>query len=327
MNSLIDCSENLTIGPVKKLQFPHCEFSLASISQISDFIAARLGDREPASIIRLGDGEGAVLARPTPSNAALWPTVHAHFGPRTTPGFVDSLANKLTCAIDNADVIGVRDDLLQVDFPKAHFSLGKNEFTQKFRALFNLRPVEKNIDYYGALRLALMHRFLSGHVFRSSVIFGSAWLHFGLSQSGALIRMVREQKRIGLISSKPDLPRNLEKLLNVNVSYYQIPDIYLVAAAKDKRQTADQLPNSLMQTLSSLKVESQGQLFLVGAGVFGKAYCHRIKELGGIAIDIGAVCDAWLGIPSRPLVFQSLYDGSGDVVPEILLLEQQVLNQ
>ena len=36
-----------------------------------------------------------------------------------------------------------------------------------------------------------------------------------------------------------------------------------------------------------------GAVFLVGAGALGKIYCQWIKERGGIALDIGSMCDAW----------------------------------
>ncbi len=310
-----------------KLQFPHCEFPLVKMDQVFALITERLSDREPASIIRLGDGEGMVLARPTPGNTTLWPTVCAHFGPGVTSEFIDTLASRLVCAIDSADVVGVRDDLLHADFSQTNFKLDAVEFTKRFQNTFNLRLPEKNIDYPAAVRLALMHQSLSQHMFRKSVVFCSAWLHFELSQNNKLTELIRGQDSIGLVSSKIELQAKLEDSLEVKVNFYRIPDIYHVTQASEGNQVADQLTDRLVRTLNSLTVQTQGQLFLIGAGVYGKAYCHRIKELGGIAIDIGAVCDAWLGIPSRPLVYQSLFDSSGDVVPENLLLEYQVENQ
>jgi hypothetical protein len=37
------------------------------------------------------------------------------------------------------------------------------------------------------------------------------------------------------------------------------------------------------------------QIFLLGAGAWGRGYSDYIKSLGGIAIDIGKVCDLWAG--------------------------------
>jgi hypothetical protein len=305
---------------------PSCEFPLSDTDTIHAFIKDALKKREPTSIIRLGDGEGMVLARPTPEDMTLWSHVKTHFGPNVSTQFIRSLADKLKDAVDSADVLGVRDDLLNVDFPKDNFSLSQSEFTQQFRTLFNLRPGERHIDYPGALRLALTHRFLSENEFRDKTLFASAWLHFKLSQSGALVELISTQESIGLVSSKPSLVRQLENLLGITVSYYQIPDIYSKTTFNLNMDAIHQLPDQLTHTFNSLKVDFPGQLFLVGGGVFGKAYCHKVKKLGGVAIDIGAVCDAWIGISSRPLVFQTLFGVTGDKVPEALLLKHQVNN-
>jgi hypothetical protein len=319
-------SKNTAMKCKATLQFPDCEFPMKSNDQINTFIADRLSSRKSTSLIRLGDGEGAILARPTSENTTLWSTVLSHFGPHVTSDFINSLADELTSAIDNADVIGIRDDLLKVHFPDSNYSLGKVEFTEQFKALFNLRPAEKNINYAGALRLALTHRFFSTHIFRNGVVFGSAWMHFGLSQSGGLARMISTEKHIGLISSRPALAEELESRLNVIVNYYEIPDIYCELRKIRNENLANQLPEQLKQTMEALTVKFQGQLFLVGAGIFGKVYCNKIKKLGGVAIDIGAVCDAWIGIPSRPLVIKTLYDNSVIQVPEGLLLKHQIKN-
>ena len=46
-------------------------------------------------------------------------------------------------------------------------------------------------------------------------------------------------------------------------------------------------------------VKRKEDIFLVGAGVLGKIYCQWVKEQGGIAIDLGAMFDAWSGGKSR----------------------------
>ena len=42
-----------------------------------------------------------------------------------------------------------------------------------------------------------------------------------------------------------------------------------------------------------------GELYLVAAGFLGKIYCERIRERGGIAIDIGSLADYWMGFATR----------------------------
>jgi len=38
-----------------------------------------------------------------------------------------------------------------------------------------------------------------------------------------------------------------------------------------------------------------GQVWLVAAGILGKAYCESIRAAGGVAVDVGAVMDLWAG--------------------------------
>ncbi len=74
--------------------------------------------------------------------------------------------------------------------------------------------------------------------------------------------------------------------------------------------------------LEELEPAFPGQVFFVGAGICGKVYCDVIARRGGIALDIGAVCDAWLGIPTRPRVARHRW--GQDAVPGHLLLEHQL---
>lgn len=305
----------------RKLHFPRCDFPLTDTEKITVFMNGRLSNREPTSVVRLGDGEGLVLARPTPEDAALWPRICFNFGPQITARQVDSLADLLSCAVESADVVGIRDDLLNVDFQPDNFNLSPDEFLQRFRASFRLRPVDAKLGYPPVLWLAHLHRFLSTQKFRRGTIFTSAWIHFQLSSSGALVKMMREQERVGLISAKVALAKALEKQLKIRVDYYEVPERYAEAAANGTDRV--HFPDEFDRTMQALQVAYRGQLFLVGAGICGKVYCHRVRELGGIGLDIGAVCDAWLNVPSRIPVFRTLYDPYSDNVPESLLLEYQ----
>ena len=54
-------------------------------------------------------------------------------------------------------------------------------------------------------------------------------------------------------------------------------------------------PDGFEELRETLHVPYPGALFLVGAGVFGKIYCHWIKQRGGVAVDIGSIFDSWAG--------------------------------
>ena len=48
------------------------------------------------------------------------------------------------------------------------------------------------------------------------------------------------------------------------------------------------------QALAELTIPFPGAIFLVSvSGPFGPAFCGRIRQLGGIALDIGTIAGAW----------------------------------
>jgi len=51
--------------------------------------------------------------------------------------------------------------------------------------------------------------------------------------------------------------------------------------------------------MTELVVPRPGAVFLVAGGLLGKLYCARVRQLGGIALDIGAIADAWMGYNTR----------------------------
>jgi hypothetical protein len=58
--------------------------------------------------------------------------------------------------------------------------------------------------------------------------------------------------------------------------------------------------------MAEISVPFPGACYLIGAGLLGKIYADRIRQLGGIAIDIGALVDGWVGINSRRNAFIQL---------------------
>ena len=311
------------INSGRKLQyFPHCEFVLAQAEQVVALINQMRSERKPASLIRLGDAEGMLLARPRPKDTELWAYAVNYFGPQITTEQITALADALEHAIALADVVGVRDDLVNVDFPPNKFELQGADFLEYFKKSFNLRSVERDIPYSAALRLAHLHRFLATRGFRDETVICSAWWHFMASANGALAAMAAGSDRIGLISSKPALANKIRQRLRVELDFYEVPDKPSVSISK--RSDHVHFPDAFDRTMETLKIRVPGQLFLVGAGICGKVYCNKIRDLGGIGLDIGAVCDSWINLPTRPLVLRSLFCNEGDCVPEQLLLEYQV---
>jgi hypothetical protein len=105
---------------------------------------------------------------------------------------------------------------------------------------------------------------------------------------------------LGVVSPHPDLADRLRQHLQIGaVASYDIPGETRLARTAEARNRGTHFPQAFEQTLAALTVPRPGAVFLVAGGLLGKIYCDRIRELGGIALDIGALADAWVGLNAR----------------------------
>jgi hypothetical protein len=278
----------------------------------------RISAREPASAIRLGDGEGVMLANPSLRHPLLGKYIVSHFGPQVSQSQVDWLSQRLRASCARAFIVGIRPDMLQTAVEPGWFDMPPEDFLQRFLDAFDLRPVEREtIGYAGAYRLALLNAVMMEGLLLTDGHLTTAWCHFDWSRSGFLAELVRKEQRIGLIS-RHDKLAGLIEAEGTKVDFYSIPARY----NRHGQGWQPHFPDRFDQILDSLEVVFKGQVFLVGAGICGKIYCDEIAVRGGIGIDIGSVCDSWLGLASRPLVMRSLYETAD--VPIELTLEYQL---
>lgn len=292
---------------------------LVDYDTIAKEISSKIKAKIPMSLIRLGDGEGALLSwKKSMQNSHYQAHLQRHLGSHINEDDIRQLQNLVVQTIDNTDILGVRDDIINVEFQQDLYDHDPDTFLAEFKKNFPLRNVEKDLNYHSAFRLAGLHHFVDTHTFSKNTTFTSAWIHFELSAARHLVSFIEGQKSIGLISSKPQLASAIERMFNIPVDFYHPPnDSPFVEGGPIH------FPDQFNKILTSLKVQERGQVFLVGAGLCGKVYCDQIKSLGGIGLDIGAVCDAWINEASRPLVYKHHYDTQGNTVPEILLLRNQ----
>jgi hypothetical protein len=305
------------------MKHPKCDFALCDSPAVSNIISSKIIDRDAFSLVRLGDGEGLLLSISAQSSDTDFGYLKGHLSPQGV-GLNDllNLKRRLIAAIYDADIIGIRNDIVDVEFDPANFSLTPEEFLITFRRSFRLRQGEQNLNYHSSRRVSFLHQSLGDLDFDGSNQFCSAWFHYDYHNSREIFKVLKHQKRIGLISCRQRLPCLLEKSFDLSVNFHQIPDMF--------RDISDQniAPNYIEQLENVLKqklVEFPGMLYLVGGGLYGKLYCQLIKAQGGIALDLGALFDAWLGIPTRPAVYKSMY-GNGpeqNEVPSSLLLNKQ----
>jgi len=308
------------------MKYPACNFTFKSVREVSNVISRRQQSGDPFSLIRLGDGEGLLLSISDQSTEADFKYLTKHFGAKGVDlDYLLDLQTRLIQSIKGADIIGARDDIINVKFNPGNFSLPPDEFLRSFRRNFQLREVEKNLDFHGSRRIAFLHKHLSNLDLNNDSQFCSAWIHYDYHNSGEIFKLLRQQEKIGLISCRHRLPGLLEKLFNISVRFHEIPGMFRdIPLENDVTDYVEQLESVLSQ---KQLVEFPGMLYLVGGGLYGKLYCQLIKSQGGIALDLGSLFDAWLGIPSRPTVYRAMFDadpGEKEVPSELRLTAENV---
>jgi len=88
-----------------------------------------------------------------------------------------------------------------------------------------------------------------------------------------------------------------------NVAVYQVPSQHDVRDVDGPYEAAMRdmpiWPDTHARLRAELTVRERGEVFLVGAGVFGKDLCIRVRERGGIALDMGSALDSLAGKVTR----------------------------
>ena len=218
--------------------------------------------RHPMSVIRLGDGEGAIMGYPTMTtrmdvdrSLKIW-LRHTDVDDRD----VVRLSEALKEAVREADIVGA---------PR------RKQIQDGFRLW---RTVHEEISAFQlpgpdtALTHTALHRLL---------------------QHALLYRpLLRDADFLGVITC-----RRVEEPLR---ELFGIGEVRWYGVRGELEDTGEietpHFPDGFEELRETLEVPYRGAVFLVGAGVFGKIYCQWIKERGGIAIDIGSVFDAWAGV-------------------------------
>lgn len=256
---------------------------------ITDILNKCIAEGRPCSVIRAGDGEGAFLAYALSLTDPDYRTVghrisgtvignqiwHTWLGenivdiPEET---VIRLERDFREAVANADIIGI----------------------PPIKGLWKARH-----NYISLHGLAEAHRYCTRH---GNGTLSAAQLNVLLhSESDFYRHFMANAKFLGLISCHPALGSVIKDAFKIEfISEYLIPfqagnaDIFRYLPNSQRHY-----PEYYNELRSTLTVPFPGAVFFVAAGIFGKVYCNWIKEMGGIAIDIGAIADAFAGFNTR----------------------------
>ena len=237
--------------------------SHANVLGVLPVLRRHIATRTPLSLVRLGDGEGRLLGFPEiVDKAELDVSLQIWFG-RTDfdPADLAALAVELRGAIQTADVVGLPRPS-QAEQPE-------------------YRPVFDALDRFGLLPHAplltdaAIHRYLQIGLFYRDLLDGLPFC--------------------GLVTCR-DLAADVARVFRVGrVEQHLIPG----EAQYPGPLRGEHFPARFRELRETLTVPFRGAVFLVGAGALGKIYCRWIKERGGIALDVGSLCDAWAGTGGR----------------------------
>jgi len=249
----------------KQLDIYSCDRS--HVLDVLTLLLSNIKKKQPTSLIRLGDAEGRFLGYPE---------------------FVDK----------EGDSVNVLDRLLELELGRTDFS------SEDLRSLsLQIRASVKNADIIGLPRkkqyeahesyryvLQALERF---HLTTNSQVFTDAAIHRYL-QFGLFYRSILQNLNfLGVITGRPTLAPLIQKTFKINdIKSYLIP----AEAIHPGGLEGEHFPDRFYSLKEELIVPFQGAIFLVGAGYLGKIYCDWIKKAGGIAIDIGSICDSWSNI-------------------------------
>jgi hypothetical protein len=243
---------------------------------------AAIAARRPLSLIRLGDGEGRFLLGCRPELHGPLARNEAHsiaalmwsvwFGADiSVETRLDEIMTALDVAIAEADMLGL---------PLAD----------------RLASDDANFGY-----LAVLEHNVAKLAPRTDRRLVDASCNIALDRIDPFLgRLLRGLDFLGLISPHPELGGRLQCHLGIGeVVSYDIPGEGRLGRPREVADRGQHFPAVYDRIMAELTVPRPGAVFLVAGGLLGKLYCARIRQLGGIAIDIGAIADAWMGINTR----------------------------
>lgn len=237
------------------------------------WVERRIAARDPAAVIRFGDGEARLLTLDPADEHAMRGAVsmiEREAGLSPSPASVLELKRLMSSAFEQADLLGIA---------------GAERFPDEHRVWMR--------------KLDSLHReLLTGG--RPPAPLADCLL------SHAILERLPEMlqgRRASAISCRDLVPVLERDWGAVDVRLYQVPSQYRMRVVDGEFEAALHRtpiwPDAHACVRASLTVRERGEVFLVGAGLFGKDLCIRVRELGGIAIDMGSALDRVAGKVTR----------------------------
>ena len=129
------------------------------------------------------------------------------------------------------------------------------------------------------------------------VILTHAWVHMSLLEH--LPDIIEACERLIVITGRDELRDEFRSRFGTRrLDFHSIP---LEGLRRPKEVAPHHFPELYEAMLERLNEPLSGALVLVGAGIFGKAYCNAAKMQGAVALDMGSAFDILCGLRTRPV--------------------------
>lgn len=315
---------------LRELQpLPTAASELLNGAEIARFLAERFLAGRSALLLRYGDTGGRIMARP-PIGTPEYEYLRRFLGKSVTPDQVEWLAKRIEHSVSEADVIGLRSDLLGPELiPDDFFTAPRWTLRRKLCGLYPIRAIERRkLDPDGALRLGQTRRAMETMALPVEALLTDAWVHVSLAENGFLSALMRHAPSIGIITSgtahNRQVMRQISDALGARMRFYECP-----AYPSEERSWGGDHAwmwwrwQALVRDISPAY---PGEPLLISAGIWTKVIGPAWARAGGIAIDAGSVMDYFAGNASRPAVLAARY-GTPKQVPRSLELGKQLVRR
>jgi glycosyltransferase involved in cell wall biosynthesis/predicted Zn-dependent protease/GR25 family glycosyltransferase involved in LPS biosynthesis len=251
--------------------------------------------KQPFSMLRLGDGEGRFFDY----DEAMQPfqeqdQVHIQklwWGEDLRIQHQAEVMAHYRRAVENADIIGIPD-------------------YQCLLTIVNIDTVGEVMDTpagRGARGYLMVNRYLAAKAgddgFRNKTI-TSSFIHHHLQMWGLYDLIFSHLDSCSVVTCHQGIGTYLQDRFSLDVrSVYAIPAEHKYTEMMGHERQTRHYPEVYEALCESITVAYPGEVFLVAAGFLGKIYCNLIKEKGGIALDIGSTVDYWLSFETRNAMF------------------------
>lgn len=266
---------------VAQLVWMDCRLDQAVRDAFVASIGANLTSKTPWSLIRLGDGESYAWQDDFPEEHAamrelIW------WGTKLEKPLRDEIAGKILGAIQSADVLGI---------PSLY----------RFA-----RDTDENLKSYSTHRsISGLLRVLNGvdHLPPSERLFTEDRIHQICFDISTVLELGRRASKMVVVSSV--VPEAIADCLSPLEGYTSVEFVQVPTHTKSQGNalfsTSDVALPFIYEDINaeiSGKVDP-GTLVIIASGAIGKIFCETVRQRGGVALDVGAMVDYWVGVKTR----------------------------